>query len=286
MSNQKMHSNEPCISIITPSYNQGPFLEQTILSVLDQNYPDLEYLIMDGGSTDDSVEIIERYQNRLAYWVSKPDSGQSDAINKGFRRSTGEIVAWINSDDYYLPDTFSTVAKYFADNPDIDFVYGDLINVDQLGNRLFISKTIPCRSSWLIYGGLRIPQPACFFRGNVLDRVGYLNESLHRTMDIDFFIRCVTAGIRFGHIPQPLACFRIHQESKTQSVKRFREEASKVSQMYARRLFKNDNLHSATVSLGYYLTKAMTFATKAALRGDLLPFQTLRARKKVSRQAF
>ena len=128
----------PKISIITPSYNQGQFLEQTILSILSQDYPNLEYIIMDGGSSDNSVEIIRKHEDNLTYWVSEPDKGQSDAINKGFQRATGDILTWLNSDDYYLPGTLHTVAEYFTQHPDVECIYGDLQVVASNGDLLYV----------------------------------------------------------------------------------------------------------------------------------------------------
>src|SRR6266540_1502850 len=131
------------ISIITPSYNQAPYLEQTIQSVLGQDYPRLEYIVVDGASTDNSFEIIKKYNDRLAYWISEKDSGQAEAINKGFARAGGEILAWLNSDDYYLPNTISAVVKCFEENPDVVMVYGDMLAVDGKGRTINVLNYKP-----------------------------------------------------------------------------------------------------------------------------------------------
>ena len=124
------------ISIVTPSYNQSQFLERTILSVLNQNYPNLEYLIIDGGSTDGSVEIIRKYEKYLAYWVSEKDNGQADAINRGFQKSTGKILAWLNSDDIYLPGTLLKVSETFNKNPEVDLIFSNIFFIDEYDNRI------------------------------------------------------------------------------------------------------------------------------------------------------
>src|SRR5258705_10848018 len=121
------------VSIITPSYNQSAYLEQTMLSVLEQNYPQVEYIVIDGASTDRSVDIIKKYAGKLTYWVSEKDAGQADAINKGLARATGDVAAWLNSDDYYLPDTIGAVVKMFDENPDTALVYGNMLAVDEHG---------------------------------------------------------------------------------------------------------------------------------------------------------
>src|ERR1043165_7317408 len=130
----------PLVSIITPSYNQAAYLEQTIQSVLTQDYPRIEFMVIDGGSTDASVEIIKKYADRLAYWVSEKDSGQAEAINKGLTRAKGEILAWLNSDDYYLPNTILAVVRCFDENPDVDLIYGDMLAVDGDGRIINLLK--------------------------------------------------------------------------------------------------------------------------------------------------
>ncbi|NVO00781.1 MAG: glycosyltransferase, partial [Geobacteraceae bacterium] len=137
----KVMTAPPKITIVTPSYNQGRFLEKTILSVLDQGYPNLEYIVIDGGSTDESVEIIKKYADRLTYWVSEPDRGQSHAINKGFERATGEIFGWLNSDDWYHPGALQAVAEAFAANPDVGAVVGAGEMVDEEGKQLIYKST-------------------------------------------------------------------------------------------------------------------------------------------------
>jgi len=207
-------NTHPKISIVTPSFNQGSFLEETIQSVLNQNYPNLEYIIIDGGSTDNSVEIIKKYENQLAYWVSEKDRGQSHALNKGFKRATGEIIGWLNSDDTYLPNCFNYVVKTFNKKPDVDMVYGDFILTDIKNNPLRVKREFNTFNFHrLIYKDF-VGQPAAFFRCNILDRVGYLDETLRYSMDWEYFLRIGRQG-KVIHIPGVLATYRLHPNAKT-----------------------------------------------------------------------
>jgi len=205
----------PRISIITPSYNQGQYLEDTIRSVISQGYPNLEYIIIDGGSCDDSVSIIKKYDNFITYWISEPDRGQTHAINKGLQRATGEIIAWINSDDQYCPGAFSTVAQYFTDHPDIGMLFGDLEVIDSEGKLTYCKKHKSITLNALLLGR-SIPQPSTFFKKSVIQDVGLLDESLHYTMDYDLWIR-IFSKYSMNHIPSFRGRFRIHSESKTVS---------------------------------------------------------------------
>jgi glycosyltransferase involved in cell wall biosynthesis len=181
-------SSLPLVSIVTPSYNQAQFLEQTILSVLGQDYPAIEYIIVDGGSSDGSLEIIQRYADSLAWWVSEPDSGQAEAINKGLQRSRGEIVAWLNSDDLYLPGSISQVVDVFVKDSSLGMVYGDAITIDAggrpLGRFSFGDWSLPDLIGFRI-----ICQPAVFMRRSVLEKAGYLDRSLHFMLDHQLWIR-------------------------------------------------------------------------------------------------
>jgi len=178
----------PKISIVTPSYNQGQFIEETIRSVLLQGYPNLEYIIIDGGSTDSSVDIIKKYSPWLTYWVSEPDRGQSHAINKGWKMATGEIFAYLNSDDTYLPGAIIAAESFLTEHPDISMIYGDCNFIDEEGKimRTYHGKEFDIRK--MLFANI-IPQQTVFFRDHVLDRIGYLDESLHMVMDRDMWIR-------------------------------------------------------------------------------------------------
>lgn len=202
----------PLVSIITPSYNQARFLEATLQSVLRQRYSNLEYLVVDGASTDGSVDIIKRYADRLAWWVSEPDKGQADAINKGFRRASGEIVAWLNSDDLYLPDAISEAVAVFQTHPEASLIFGDAVSADAEGRLL----------NHLPAGDLSLPdllrfkiitQPAVFMRRAVLEKVNYLDPSYHFFLDHHLWIRMAREA-EIVHHGRTWAVSRYHKEAK------------------------------------------------------------------------
>ena len=204
----------PLVSIITPSFNQARYLEATILSVLEQNHPNIEYIIVDGSSTDGSVDIIKKYADRLAWWVSEKDQGQTDAINKGFARARGEILAWINSDDTYEPGAISAAVKYFQSHPGAGLVYGDTHFIDQDGH--VIGKFAASQTSYQLLrrGYVHIPQQAAFFRGDLWRQVGPLDPSFYFAMDYDLWVR-IAARAPIQYVPQMWANFRLHSSGKT-----------------------------------------------------------------------
>ena len=224
--------SEPSFTIVTPSLNQGQFLERTIRSVLDQGYPILEYFIMDAGSTDGSVEIIKRYEDKIDYWVSQADGGQSTAINAGWSRGSGEIVAWLNSDDYYLPGSLRLVAEFMSANPEALVVYGRTEVVDAEGTRLF-EVGWPYNHRTMIMSQNLIPQPSAFIRREALQRVGMLDETLHYVMDFDLFLRI--DRIRSpDYVPQRLAVMTTHPDAKTtRGRNKMAQERWKVRLRYA-----------------------------------------------------
>jgi glycosyltransferase involved in cell wall biosynthesis len=202
----------PLVSIITPSYNQADFLEQTIQSVLGQNYPNIEYMVVDGDSNDSSVEIIKKYADQLTWWISEPDGGQAEAINKGFRRAKGEIVGWLNSDDLYLPGAISAAVKAFEENPECVMVFGDCRAIDQdsrVTNLIrYHSWTLDDLMCFNIIG-----QPAVFMRRWALARAGYLNTDLHYMLDTQLWLRIGQLG-KMLYIPQAWAAARFHPSAK------------------------------------------------------------------------
>jgi len=208
--------NQPKISVITPSYNQAGFIEQTIRSVLLQGYPNLEYIIIDGGSSDGSREIIRKYGPWLAYWVSEPDKGQSHAINKGFERATGEVLCWLNSDDYYLPDALLTVGRTLVEGAGNYVLTGHCLKVYQDGRPAApIEGRYENRRRLLqFWKGYQIHQPATFWRREVFEKVGWLDEELHLIMDFDYWAR-ISRHFDFVNVDCALVCCNYHAEAKT-----------------------------------------------------------------------
>jgi len=211
-------TKNPCISIVTPSYNQGEFIEKSILSVIEQNYPRVEYYVIDGASADNTLSVIKKYQSYLAGWVSEPDTGQSNAINKGMLKTTGEIMCWLNSDDLLLTDALNYVVEYFENNPTVDVVYGNRILIDE--NDKQIGRWIlPGHDGDILSWADFIPQETMFWRRRIWEKVGgKVDESYRFAMDWDLIIRFREADAVFAHIPEFLGAFRIHEQQKTSTV--------------------------------------------------------------------
>ena len=204
----------PRVSIVTPSYNQAAFIEETIRSVLLQGYPNLEYIVMDGGSTDGSVDIIRKYDPWLAYWSSEPDRGQGHAISKGFEKATGVIFGWLNSDDVYCRGTLELVARLFLNTPNVGFLYGDCSVIDQGSSKIDHIESQPGGPAEFLTRCF-IPQPSTFFRRTAWKTVGGINEALHYSMDYDLWLRMMSGGVEALYEPKTLACFRRHADSKS-----------------------------------------------------------------------
>lgn len=241
----------PKISIITPSFNQGPFLEETILSVLQQGYPNLEYIIIDGGSTDESVGIIKRYQDRLHYWVSEKDSGQSEALNKGLRRATGDIIGWLCSDDLYLPGTFEKVVRIFEQHPAAGMLHGRSILFGK-GKKELIKGAEPKDLELRYFSVIPFPQPSSFFTRTAINHTGLLDESLHFAMDYDLLIR-VAGQFELLRTEEVLSKYRLHSSSKTVSqLPKFAVEWARVFS----RFINSTEIPAATLNLlsshGFY----------------------------------
>lgn len=205
---------DPLVSIITPSFNQGRFLAATIDSVLAQDYGHIEFLVVDGGSTDGSLSVLERYGDRVR-WISEPDEGQADAVDKGIRQTQGEIVAWLNSDDRYVPGAITTAVNALARHPEAPGIYGDAEFIDAVGNRLGPCIQVePFDLARLINVTDFVVQPAAFFRRTAYEAVGGLDRSLHYCLDYDLWIR-MGLSAPLEYIPRPLAQVRIHSATKT-----------------------------------------------------------------------
>src|SRR5574341_263705 len=200
------------VSIITPSFNQSAYLEQTMKSVLGQDYPAIEYIVVDGGSTDGSVDIIKRYSSRLAFWTSERDRGQADAINKGVVHASGDILAWLNSDDYYLPGIISAVVKTFEQNSDTVMVYGNMLAVDEMGRTINALKYRQLSLEDLLCFQI-IGQPAVFFRRAAFERAGGLDTTFHFMLDHQLWIKIAAQG-KSLHVPQLWAAARYHAGAK------------------------------------------------------------------------
>ncbi len=220
-------NSEPLVSIITPSFNQAPFLEKTIRSVLEQDYPHIEYLLADGGSTDGSAEIIQKYAGRLAWWVSEKDRGQADAINKGLSRAKGEYVAWINSDDYYMPGAVSQAVKALQENPEAGLVFGKVQVVDKdeeiLNILAYDDWQLPDLMTFHIIG-----QPAVFMRRDVLEKAGYLELDYHFLLDHQLWLRMGLVA-KYRYIPALWARAHYHEGCKNLAqASEFGKEARKI----------------------------------------------------------
>jgi glycosyltransferase involved in cell wall biosynthesis len=218
----------PRITVVTPSYNQGNFLEKTMCSVFNQDYPDLEYIVLDGGSKDQSRQIIEKYANRLSYWRSAPDNGQAAAIAEGFDRATGEILCWINSDDLLLPGCLRKVGEQFARYEDrIQWLIGGVIHIDEKDYILRYCKAFADSFAVMLAMNMAFAQPSCFWRKSLYQEVGGLNKAMNFCFDYDLFLR-------FARISKPrrvsdyLSAFRLHSGAKTSRMEEIRQKENKA----------------------------------------------------------
>jgi glycosyltransferase involved in cell wall biosynthesis len=229
----------PKVSIVTPSLNQAAYLEKTILSVLKQDYPNIEFIIVDGGSTDGSLDIIKKFQDRLAYWVSEPDAGQSQAINKGFARAAGEIFNWLNADDLLMPSAVKIAVHYLMQKPDVGVVYGDRITIDEKGNFLRLTQ-VPAYCARAIQHHLRIPQETVFVRRRCWFEVKGLDEKINFCMDYDLFLK-LSKVTQFYHIPFVLGAYRRHPLSKTVLYSRVHKKkaAEEIDRVYFQNFSQN-----------------------------------------------
>ncbi len=208
-------SNLPRITIVMPSYNQSQYIEESIQSILDQDYPSLEFMILDGGSSDGSQEIIQRYARDLAFWQSQPDKGQTDALIQGFERATGDLLGWVNSDDVLLPGALQSIAQAYGSNPECGLFGGNFVIIDKVG-RIIRCIRLPAQAALFARHGLfAFCQPGSFFKRQDYQAVGGLNADFYSVMDADLYFRMILNGTRYAHINKYIAGFRIHEMSKT-----------------------------------------------------------------------
>jgi glycosyltransferase involved in cell wall biosynthesis len=223
------------ISVVTPSFNQGRFVERTIRSVLQQDYSELEYVICDGGSADNTSDVLTRYADKIRAIV-EPDRGQADAVNKGIRATSGEVIGWLNSDDVYRPGALITVAAYFQRRPNVDLLYGDATLIDDSDRVIGRYYTQPwCRS--LLPRRPFLCQPAVFFRRRVVERFGLLDQELQFNIDYEYWLRLARGGARFAYVPWTLASSRIYSHTKTATGgPRIHEELNVMLKRYVTRI--------------------------------------------------
>lgn len=244
----------PKISIITVSFNQGRFIEDNILSVINQNYPNVEHIIIDAGSNDETLAILRKYDEHLV-WTSEPDRGQSDGLNKGFKKATGEIIGWFNSDDRIPTGALYKVAEYFNMNPNEIAIVGDQLLIDENGNRMRLIKSRGYDYNYLLNEAKGITQNSMFFKKEILENIGYLDDSLHFAMDRDLFIRiCKIKPILY--VPETLGEFRVQSDSKTSlGTWNFALELIRIRKKYGGKMFGSGNRNDIYVILTEPLRK-------------------------------
>lgn len=252
-----MIRHAPLVSIVTPSYNQGQFIEDTLLSVKNQDYPSIEHIVVDGGSTDNTLEILRKYESQYNLrWISEPDEGQSDAVNKGFRIAKGELIGWLNSDDcYFSKDVISYVVSKFEGLRNVDMIYGDAIIIDENNLILRHKYSNPWFHSYLRLLFCFINQPSAFFRRQVVERYK-LDVNIDLPMDYEYWLRLVKNGLKFKHVNKILSAARIHSAAKTTCRgKEMRIERRKVQERYGQKL-----------GVRYYLLKPFGLAFLLLMR--------------------
>jgi len=209
----------PKISVITPSYNQGAFIERTIKSVISQSYDNVEYIIIDGGSTDNTLDIIKKYSSQINFWVSEKDNGQYDAIKKGFSLAKGEILCWLNSDDIFLQDSLKNVSLSFQKNKNVDVVYGNLYYIDKNDEVIRDMRNTPIiKIGYLYKAGFGLSQPEVFWKRDLYEKVGGINENGQFAMDYDLFFRFIKYGANFMFISEHLSALRFYEQTKTHNI--------------------------------------------------------------------
>ncbi len=266
------------VTVVTPSLNQGQFIEETIRSVLLQCYPNLEYIVIDGGSTDGTTDIIKRYEPRIDSWVSEPDAGQTAAINKGFKRARGEIVAWLNSDDLFATRyAVSEAAAFLANHEEVSVVYGDSLIIDEIGRPLRHWKAPDFDLVDLLYDN-QIPQMSAFIRRDALEAVGYLDEEFHHSMDYDLWLR-LSPEFTISSFPSLWSMHRFHPNSKTmtQDEVRCRDNLRALSRFFTKESVKGElGVHEKAAIAKAELDLAIAEASTTPLEGIEAEFERIR----------
>jgi glycosyltransferase involved in cell wall biosynthesis len=244
----------PKISVVVPSFNQAGYLELTLRSILDQNYPNLELIVIDGGSKDQSPEIIRKYEQHMKFWCSEPDGGQTQGIIKGFSHATGEILCFLNSDDLFEPGALLQVGEYFSNHPDVDAVYGDALWIDAEGNVLSPKKEIPFNRFIWLYTYNYIPGMSTFWRRTIYDRVGGLNPAFQLAFDADLWIRFSDQHGKIEHVARQWSRMRFYPEQKN---RRLREQSDREDLLIRSRYWKG-----GIKPVTYYLRRQIASAIR------------------------
>jgi glycosyltransferase involved in cell wall biosynthesis len=256
------------VTVVTPSFNQSAYLEETIASVLAQRDDVHEYFVVDGGSDDGSADIIERFANQLDWWVSERDRGQCDAIAKGFARATGDILYWINSDDVLLPGALTRVRKAFDANAVLEVAQGYGVAIDAAGRIIHMRRAVLDSARWARLGYLRVHQPATFFRRDLYERIGGLNLDLHCALDTELWYRMFRAGANWGGIADYVAAYRLHDEAKGATLRdRYKQERRLLAERYPE--YAPSQLPRAVGRVSYFaaqVASGRTLATRADMQ--------------------
>ncbi len=254
----------PKISVVTPSYNQGEYIEQTILSVIYQGYDNLEYFVLDGGSMDNTVEVIKKYEDKINYWHSHKDNGQSAAINEGFAMATGEILYWLNSDDVLLPGALLKIGRLFQSVTEPTLIFGNCLHFHQTNLKVRGSNVVKSQQFFNLSLRDYLIQPSCFWNRSAWELTGKINEDIHYVMDWEWFVRAEKAGVKFVGINDYLSIFRLHDVHKT-STKGFGNKRDiEMAEIYGR--FNNEKVKKAFLRMKNikYSSKFMHNAIYAA----------------------
>jgi len=262
----------PRITIVTPSYNQAEFFEKTILSILNQNYPNLEYIVIDGGSVDETVELIKKYEKYITYWSVEPESGQAEAVNIGFEKATGDIVGCQNSDDIYLPGAFEMLAKEYKKNSDNDVYFGHTMLIDDSDNIMSIYKSPSFNFFAHLYEGSQVLSQSVFFNKEVFFKVGLLRTDYVFSFDYEYLCRLAHNNAKFKKIDNILGCLRIHEKAKTFKI----PEVGKKEHNSIRDHYIEISKYYCPKALGYFLSRVRKFIIYLLKLDYVYLFQTLR----------